>query len=111
MGTTLALTIIGCVLGFLLRLRHRVPAADAGAPVPCRIRLVAILYVEIFRRIPFLVVTYLVLFFIQIFALGCLALRHRRDRHLHLFHGLYRRDHPRRLQIRGAPADRGARPP
>src|SRR5204863_1989328 len=31
------------------------------------IRLIAILYVEIFRRIPFLVVTYLVLFFIQAF--------------------------------------------
>ena len=66
MGTTLALTLIGCVTGFLLAFLlvffRRTPGI-LGFPL----RLIAILYVEIFRRIPFLVVTYLVLFFIQAF--------------------------------------------
>jgi polar amino acid transport system permease protein len=67
MGTTLAMTIIGCVLGFLLAFTIVFLRQTPGRlAVP--VRLVAILYVEIFRRIPFLVVTYLVLFFIQIFA-------------------------------------------
>jgi polar amino acid transport system permease protein len=67
MGTTLAMTIIGCVLGFLLALAIVFLRQTPGR-LALPIRLVAILYVEIFRRIPFLVVTYLVLFFIQIFA-------------------------------------------
>ena len=66
-GTTLALTIIGCVSGFLLAflivLLRQTPGLWA---LP--LRLLGIAYVEIFRRIPFLVVTYLVLFFIQAFA-------------------------------------------
>jgi len=66
MGTTLALTLIGCLTGFLLAFLlvffRRTPGI-LGFPL----RLIAILYVEIFRRIPFLVVTYLVLFFIQAF--------------------------------------------
>lgn len=65
-GTTLALTIIGCVSGFLFAflivLLRQTPGAWA---LP--LRLAGIAYVEIFRRIPFLVVTYLVLFFIQAF--------------------------------------------
>jgi polar amino acid transport system permease protein len=67
MGTTLAMTIIGCVLGFLLAFAIVFLRQTPGR-LALPIRLVAILYVEIFRRIPFLVVTYLVLFFIQIFA-------------------------------------------
>jgi polar amino acid transport system permease protein len=66
-GTTLALTIIGCVSGFILAflivLLRQTPGLWA---LP--LRLLGIAYVEIFRRIPFLVVTYLVLFFIQAFA-------------------------------------------
>ena len=66
MGTTLALTLIGCGVGFLLAflivLLRQTPGAWA-LPV----RLAGIAYVEVFRRIPFLVVTYLVLFFIQAF--------------------------------------------
>src|SRR6516162_4952900 len=65
-GTTLALTIIGCVSGFMLAflivLLRQSPGLW-GLPL----RLLGIAYVEIFRRIPFLVVTYLVLFFIQAF--------------------------------------------
>jgi polar amino acid transport system permease protein len=67
MGTTLAMTIIGCVLGFLLAFTIVFLRQTPGR-LALPVRLVAILYVEIFRRIPFLVVTYLVLFFIQIFA-------------------------------------------
>jgi len=66
MGTTLAMTIIGCVFGFLLAFTIVFLRQTPGR-LALPIRLVAILYVEIFRRIPFLVVTYLVLFFIQIF--------------------------------------------
>ena len=66
MGTTLAMTIIGCVLGFLLAFAIVFLRQTPGR-LALPIRLAAILYVEIFRRIPFLVVTYLVLFRIQIF--------------------------------------------
>jgi len=66
MGTTLALTLIGCTTGFLLAFLlvffRRTPGI-LGFPL----RLIAIFYVEIFRRIPLLGVTYLVLFFIQAF--------------------------------------------
>jgi polar amino acid transport system permease protein len=64
MGTTLAMTFIGCILGFLLAFAIVYVRQTPGllfAPA----RLVAIAYVEIFRRIPFLVVTYLVLFFVS----------------------------------------------
>ena len=66
MGTTLALTFIGCITGFLLAFLLvflRQTPGYLGLPL----RIVAIFYVEIFRRIPFLVVIYLVLFFIQAF--------------------------------------------
>ena len=65
-GTTLALTVIGCTTGFLLAFvivfLRQTPGLWA---LP--LRMVAIAYVEVFRRIPFLVVIYLVLFFIQAF--------------------------------------------
>jgi len=65
-GMTLALTFIGCVSGFviafLIVLLRQTPGLWA---LP--LRFLGIAYVEIFRRIPFLVVTYLVLFFIQAF--------------------------------------------
>jgi polar amino acid transport system permease protein len=61
---TLAMTAVGCLVGFGLALvlayLRQTPGLWA-APL----RLVCILYVEVFRRIPFLVVIYLVLFFIQ----------------------------------------------
>ena len=66
MGTTLLMTLIGCVLGFVLGFGIVLLRQTPGlfwAPV----RLVAIGYVEFFRRIPFLVILYLVLFFIQAF--------------------------------------------
>ena len=107
MGTTLALTVIGCVLGFLLAFVHRVPAADAG-------RLAAADAARGDRSMsrssgafPFLVVTYLVLFFIQAFVSNASLFAIAVDRHLHLLDRLYGRHHPRRLRIGGAPADRG----
>lgn len=61
---TLSMTFVGCLIGFVLAFvlvyLRQTPGLWA-APL----RLVCILYVEIFRRIPFLVVIYLVLFFIQ----------------------------------------------
>lgn len=63
-GMTLAMTVVGCLIGFVLAFAlvylRQTPGLWA-APL----RLVCIAYVEVFRRIPFLVVTYLVLFFIQ----------------------------------------------
>lgn len=65
-GMTLALTFIGCALGFLLAfLLVYMRQTPGWWAVP--LRLLAIVYVEIFRRIPFLVITYLVLFFIAVF--------------------------------------------
>lgn len=65
-GMTLALTFMGCVLGFLLAfLLVYMRQTPGWWAFP--LRLLAIVYVEIFRRIPFLVITYLVLFFIAVF--------------------------------------------
>ncbi|MFO1150534.1 MAG: amino acid ABC transporter permease [Alsobacter sp.] len=64
MGTTLTMTLIGCVLGFLLGFLV-VYLRQTPGPWAAPLRIVAVAYVEIFRRIPFLVVTYLVLFFVS----------------------------------------------
>ena len=64
MGTTLAMTLIGCgigfALGFIVVYLRQTPGL-AWLPI----RVVVIGYVEFFRRIPFLVILYLVLFFVQ----------------------------------------------
>lgn len=61
---TLSMTLMGCLIGFglafVLVFLRQTPGLWA---LP--IRVICILYVEIFRRIPFIVVVYLVLFFIQ----------------------------------------------
>jgi len=63
-GYTLGMTLVGCTIGFflafLLVYLRQTPGLWA---LP--LRVICIAYVEIFRRIPFLVVIYLVLFFIQ----------------------------------------------
>jgi polar amino acid transport system permease protein len=65
-GMTLSMTLVGCMIGFglafILVFLRQTPGLWA-APL----RLLCIAYVETFRRIPFLVVIYLVLFFIQAF--------------------------------------------
>lgn len=63
-GMTLAMTFVGCIIGFglafILVYLRQTPGLWAFP-----LRFVCISYVEVFRRIPFLVVIYLVLFFIQ----------------------------------------------
>ena len=69
MAITLAMTLLGCVLGFvfafIIAFTRQVPGL-----LTLPLRTVAILFVEVFRRIPFLVVLFLVLFFIQAVARG-----------------------------------------
>ncbi|MCE0503972.1 MULTISPECIES: amino acid ABC transporter permease [unclassified Roseivivax] len=61
---TLSMTLLGCLVGFALALALVMLRTAPGRwAVP--LRVLCILYVEVFRRIPFLVVIYLVLFFIQ----------------------------------------------
>ena len=64
MGTTLLMTLLGVGLGFLLGFLIVYLRQTPGI-FWFPIRLIAITYVELFRRIPFLVILYLVLFFIQ----------------------------------------------
>ena len=63
-GLTLGMTVLGCLIGFglafVLVYLRQTPGLWA---LP--LRVICIAYVEVFRRIPFLVVVYLVLFFIQ----------------------------------------------
>ncbi len=63
-GLTLAMTFVGCLIGFALAFvlvyLRQTPGLWA---IPLRWTCIA--YVEVFRRIPFIVVIYLVLFFIQ----------------------------------------------
>ena len=63
-GLTLAMTLVGCLIGFglafVLVYLRQTPGLWA---MP--LRWICIVYVEVFRRIPFIVVVYLVLFFIQ----------------------------------------------
>lgn len=68
-GRTLAMTVIGCVVGFVLGfLIALLRQADHRLLLP--VKLVAIVYVETFRRIPFLVILFLVLFAVQVLAPG-----------------------------------------
>jgi polar amino acid transport system permease protein len=62
--TTLAMSVLGCVAGFVLGfvlVWLRQGSGWAMQPL----RWLAVLYIELFRRIPFLVTLYLILFFIQ----------------------------------------------
>jgi len=69
MGITLTMTVLGCVLGFFFAFGIAFTRQMPGW-LTLPFRIVAILFVEIFRRIPFLVVLFLVLFFIQAIASG-----------------------------------------
>jgi polar amino acid transport system permease protein len=66
MGATLAMTLIGCGLGFIGGFVVVILRQTPGK-LWFPLRLAVIIYVEIFRRIPFLVILYLVLFFVQAF--------------------------------------------
>ena len=95
---TLAMTFVGCLIGFGWPSCWSI-CARRRACWALPLRFICIAYVEVFRRIPFLVVIYLVLFFIQAFVSRRLAVHHRGHRDLHLRHRLYRRDHPGRARI------------
>ena len=64
MGVTLALALAGCGIGtvFGLLLAY---VRQSQSPWLLPVRLVAIAYVEVFRRIPFLVILFIVLFAVQ----------------------------------------------
>jgi polar amino acid transport system permease protein len=66
---TLALTFIGCAAGFFFAFII-VYARQTPGLWALPLRAAAILFVELFRRIPFLVITYLVLFFLAAFIKG-----------------------------------------
>ena len=63
-GRTLAMTLIGCGVGMLLGLGIAV-LRQSRLPWLAPARALAVLYVETFRRIPFLVILFIVLFVIE----------------------------------------------
>lgn len=63
-GRTLLLSVAGCTIGFLLGLLL-VVIRRTSHPALLPLRTLAIGYTEVFRRIPFLVILFLVLFAIQ----------------------------------------------
>ena len=68
-GMTIGMTIIGCGLGFAFAFLIAITRQSGGwASLP--LRVLATLFTELFRRIPFLVIIYLVLFFIAAFVRG-----------------------------------------
>lgn len=65
MGTTLLLTALGCVVGFVLGfVIAAIRSTKATSLMPLRIFVTV--YVEIFRRIPFLVTLFIIMFAIQV---------------------------------------------
>ncbi|GLS21654.1 ABC transporter permease [Labrys miyagiensis] len=69
MGTTLALTIVGCGIGFFFGfLIAGIRSTHSRLLLP--LRLLVTLYVEIFRRIPFLVILFIVMFGVQAISRG-----------------------------------------
>jgi polar amino acid transport system permease protein len=69
MGRTLSLTVIGCLTGFISGfIIAAIRSTRARALLP--LRLFVTVYVEIFRRIPFLVILFIVMFGIQAVSQG-----------------------------------------
>lgn len=64
MGRTLTMTLIGCGVGMLFGLLIAVLRMSTS-PVLLPLRAIAVLYVETFRRIPFLVILFIVMFAIE----------------------------------------------
>jgi polar amino acid transport system permease protein len=67
MLSTLLLTVVGCTVGFVTGLAIAA-IRQTRSRLLLPLKIAAILYVEIFRRIPFLVILFVVLFLIQEFA-------------------------------------------
>ena len=68
MGRTLGMTIIGCTVGFVFGLMIALLRHSTYLPL-LPLRLIAIAYVETFRRIPFLVILFIVLFVVVAIAI------------------------------------------
>lgn len=66
-GRTLLLSVAGCVIGFTIGFAL-VCIRQTHSPWLAPARLTAIAYIEVFRRVPFLVILFLVLFAIQVVA-------------------------------------------
>lgn len=65
MGATLLLTALGCITGFLFGFMiAAIRSTTAASLLP--LRVLVTVYVEIFRRIPFLVTLFIVMFAIQV---------------------------------------------
>lgn len=64
MARTIGMTLIGCSVGFAVGLTIAV-LRQTRSLLLCPLRFLAIFYVEFFRRIPFLVVLFIVLFAIE----------------------------------------------
>jgi polar amino acid transport system permease protein len=64
LGRTIAMTAIGCTLGFVIGAALAV-LRGSRAPALAPLRWAATLYVETFRRVPFLVILIMVLFALQ----------------------------------------------
>jgi polar amino acid transport system permease protein len=88
-GLTLAMTLTGCLIGFglafVLVYLRQTPGMWA---LP--LRWICITYVEVFRRIPFIVVIYLVLFLYTGGNARCLAVHNRCNCDMPLRRGIYR---------------------
>ena len=107
-GSTLLLTAIGCGAGFVFgSIIALVRTAKGIWLLP--VKSVFIAYVEFFRRIPFLVILFIVLFAAQAVSPTISLFGIAVDQHLPALDGLSLRDHPRRNRIRAAAADRGRR--
>jgi len=63
-GRTLAMTVVGCTIGFVVGLLIAV-LRRSRSPWLLPLKAIAIAYVETFRRIPFLVIIFIVLYAIQ----------------------------------------------
>lgn len=64
MGRTIAMTVVGCTVGYVLGFAIAV-IRTTRTPLLLPLRVLGALYVEIFRRIPFLVILFIVMFAIQ----------------------------------------------
>lgn len=64
-GRTLILSVLGCSIGFVLGYSLAC-IRQTTAPLLLPLRLIAVTYTEIFRRVPFLVILFLVLFGVQV---------------------------------------------
>ncbi len=106
---TFVLSAAGCLVGFgigfvIAALRR------AEAPWLWPLKGLAIAFVELFRRIPFLVTLMLVFFIFQLSGVDLSTVQRRHDRGLPDRHRVHRRDRPKRFRTQCILTN-GTRPP